>query len=406
LSIAVDKFEFAGAKFIGGGWEGLATWYDKVTDDRYNKPLDSDDKTGFEAIGLRDRVRQVYDRTRGEYRYVSISVGVGGWRPRKASEVAKSRYGDCKDLATLLVSQLRSIGIDAAPALILTRDKGYLDVDFLTTGFNHVIAAAFVGSDTLWMDPTCSHCPLGVLPWTDQYTNALIVRESQSGLVNTPKSTADDNSRIRRSRLTLGSDMHLRIQADIELSGYPAVRLRGQIPHLSRAEKRELAANMFKGGTAIWQIETCGFQNEEDDSKPLMLNIEGQAKKPVRVLKNAAYINACVLYVDAGYADEDLSSRTRPIRLQYPWMIVDSVWFEIDSTSAYDSIRIFDDHSDASSFAYSTVTSLTDSGTVLVVSDLTFFEHEIRAEEFGRLREFENTLSNRSRSLIKVFLKN
>ena len=53
-----------------------------------------------------------------DFRYISISLGDGGFQPRAPAEVVTTRSGDCKDKATLFVALARKLGFKAYPVLL------------------------------------------------------------------------------------------------------------------------------------------------------------------------------------------------------------------------------------------------------------------------------------------------
>lgn len=93
-----------------------------------------------------------------EIRYVSLSVGAGGYFARLPEEVIASGFGDCKDKSLLLRVLLNRLGIDAAVALT-DLDNGYRLPEELPTPFvfDHMILRASLDGQTVWMDPTGSH---------------------------------------------------------------------------------------------------------------------------------------------------------------------------------------------------------------------------------------------------------
>lgn len=89
-------------------------------------------------------------------RYVFAHVGRGGYEPHDAAEVLRNGYGDCKDQSVLAVMLLRKLGIDAAPALIVTRGRGLPDMQIPGVSFDHMIVhiPAQNGLQEIWMDTT------------------------------------------------------------------------------------------------------------------------------------------------------------------------------------------------------------------------------------------------------------
>lgn len=91
----------------------------------------------------------------GGLRYQSISIGTGGFVPRKLNRIWASRSGDCKDASHLLSAVLRQVGMDAVPALVNT-DRGPVLMDEPPSlhAFNHCIVRLRLDGRTYWLDPT------------------------------------------------------------------------------------------------------------------------------------------------------------------------------------------------------------------------------------------------------------
>jgi Domain of Unknown Function with PDB structure (DUF3857) len=93
-----------------------------------------------------------------DLRYVSLSVGAGGYFARAPVEVITSGFGDCKDKSLLLRVLLDRLGVEAAVALT-DLDQGHGLLDELPTPwvFDHMILRATLDGRAVWMDPTGSH---------------------------------------------------------------------------------------------------------------------------------------------------------------------------------------------------------------------------------------------------------
>ncbi len=93
-----------------------------------------------------------------ELRYVSLSVGAGGYFARSPAEVIAAGFGDCKDKSLLLRVMLTRLGVTSAVALT-DLDGGYgLPQELPGLGaFDHMILRATLDGRAVWMDPTGSH---------------------------------------------------------------------------------------------------------------------------------------------------------------------------------------------------------------------------------------------------------
>lgn len=82
----------------------------------------------------------------------------GGLIPRSLQEIESSRYGDCKDLSSLLTALLRALKMDARVALIRRGDNEWgAEPDYKLPSinrFNHAIVYVKDGEKTYWLDPT------------------------------------------------------------------------------------------------------------------------------------------------------------------------------------------------------------------------------------------------------------
>jgi hypothetical protein len=123
-----------------------------------------------------EKARRIYDYVAKDFRYVSLSFGVGRFQPHAASEVLAAGYGDCKDKHTLLQALLRAAGIQSYPVLIGFGRK--LDADVPSPAqFNHVITAAKMGTDWTWLDATQEVAPYGHLLYELRNQHALLASD-------------------------------------------------------------------------------------------------------------------------------------------------------------------------------------------------------------------------------------
>jgi len=90
-----------------------------------------------------------------QIRYVGLEVGAGGYFARPPKSVAQNGFGDCKDKSVLLRTLLMHLGVKAEVALV-NNSQGDVLAELLPSpnAFNHMIVAAYVDDELLWLDPT------------------------------------------------------------------------------------------------------------------------------------------------------------------------------------------------------------------------------------------------------------
>jgi hypothetical protein len=137
-------------------------------------------------------------------RYASVDFGDTSVIPRPPDETLRRQFGDCKDLATLIVGMLRAAGFEAWTALLLTEGHDNFEHMPGLNRFNHVIVRVG-GTAPFWIDGTAfSLYPAGVLPMVDQGRMALVAAPGTTGLVQLPVAAAATNRELREVRAEFG----------------------------------------------------------------------------------------------------------------------------------------------------------------------------------------------------------
>jgi len=225
-------------------WDDVTEWYHSLPEPQI--------KAGKEARELalsliegvdnnRDKLRAIYEWVRDEIRYIAVAIGIGGFQPHPAEEILINRYGDCKDMSTLLCSLAREVGIEAYEVLVSTWQNGDPDTSLPSPfQFNHAIAyCPSVEENGTWMDATEKGCPFGNLPWYDQELPVLVVgKEGKAEIITTPSLPADSNLAQIDWYVELKENGAATIKGKIVYKGAPATEMRELISFASNDAQR------------------------------------------------------------------------------------------------------------------------------------------------------------------------
>ena len=259
-------------------WDELGKWYAGLERDRRKPGNDLSAKAKDLTKGLtadRERVQAVYDYVAKNYRYVSLSFGLGRYQPHGAAEVFKNQYGDCKDKQTLLAAMLDSLGYNMNTVLIHSRHK--LDEDVPSpVQFDHVIGNLKLGDAILWMDTTAEVAPVGMLLLPLRSKKALqIEADGSTKLVATPSNIPYDAS----SRYELEGQVtelgKLQAHAKLTARGDGEVILRGALRRLAEAQWNDV----FSSALVLWgmrggKVSNVKTSDLNDTSKPLVAEFD------------------------------------------------------------------------------------------------------------------------------------
>lgn len=241
VHIAPEEFKVGRLQGRTDSWDALGRWYWELTREQIQlRPEQAREVERHvkDKVGERTRASALKDWVSDQWRYVAIEVGLGGWRPNRARDVFANRYGDCKDVVFLWIAMMRTIGLEAYPALVRARNPLSIDADFPKDWFDHVIGMTIINGDTLWADLSDSRYPLGTLPRSCESRSALVVGDFGGRLIGTAGRRADQNTMTTRIDGKLYPNGDLAFTAGVYASGHFA----RQLPLEGRLDPQTAAA--------------------------------------------------------------------------------------------------------------------------------------------------------------------
>jgi hypothetical protein len=254
-------------------WDDVAGWYHELIEPQMKagqeiKKIGANLTKDIEK--KEDKLRVIYEWVRDEVRYIAVEIGIGAHKPHPAEEIFVNRYGDCKDMTTLLCAISREAGLDVYQALISTRQNGIPDTSLAAPSqFNHVIAyCPSAGKNGIWMDATAKGCSFGQLPWYDQELPVLLIaKNGKAEILTTPHIPVDSNSTMIDWQVELKSSGAAAINGKTILRGSAAHELREDLYYSSPSERRrwlETSLALHCSGAKLDSFQIRGLKPVSD----------------------------------------------------------------------------------------------------------------------------------------------
>ncbi len=195
--------------------------------------------------GRRAQAEAIYHWVSTNIRFVAIAIDVGGVVPHAADEIAKVRYGDCKDHTTILMALLTARGISSNPVLVNADFVFWKPaVASLPGVYNHVIL--HIPEFDVYLDSTAQFASFGTLKMPLRGKSALVADvKGQAKVVTLPLAVPEQNQVHKAMKLVIKANGTLIGHADVKSRGIWAGVFRDLSANLPQGEEAQIAAEVL-----------------------------------------------------------------------------------------------------------------------------------------------------------------
>lgn len=211
VRVAFDNFQLKGVSGFATDWEEFGSWMEnELLADMRNLP----GATVTRAQNLvanettnEGKARKIYQFVQDKVRYISIQIGIGGWKPMSASEVDKLGYGDCKALTNYTKALLDAVGVPSYYTVVYGKTSKWdiLD-DFASIQGNHVILGVPDGDDITWLECTSQDAPYGFIGDFTDDRNVLILTPQGGKITRTKAYETSENLQESVSKVEIDAN--------------------------------------------------------------------------------------------------------------------------------------------------------------------------------------------------------
>ncbi len=240
----------------------------------------------------RDKAKAIYLWVQNHVKYVAFEEGLEGFIPRQAAEVCAKRYGDCKDMASILTAMCKLGGLSAHFTWIGTRaiPYSYKEVP-LPYADNHMICAVKLGAEWIFLDATDPNCIFGLPTAGIQGKEALIsINPQKYELIKVPVVPAEYSVITDSTFLSIDNKM-LSGKCSVDYTGYFGTDVYGSLTYnKGEDEKVYVRGRMAKGSNKfIMKDYKIGLTNSTDKAANISSNFE--IPDYIKSISDEIYIN-------------------------------------------------------------------------------------------------------------------
>lgn len=262
----LERFWLEGVEGTAKSWKDFGLWM-KNSFLSQDEPINEETKqkiirlVGNETDPVK-KAKIVYQFMQDKTRYVSIQLGIGGWKPMLANDVDRLAYGDCKALSNYTNALLKLVGVESYYTIIYGGNKRNIEQDIICMQGNHVILAIPNNNSLTFLECTSQMAPFGFEGDFTDDRYALIIKPDGGEIVKTKAYTDKDNLQKIKASYTISNTGELVGEVETKSKGIAY----DNSYHIEK-ESPEKIANYYKetfGNLMNLTIKKVNFTNDKD----------------------------------------------------------------------------------------------------------------------------------------------
>lgn len=210
------------------------------------------------------KAKIVYKYMQEKTRYVSVQVGIGGFKPMLAMDVDRLGYGDCKALSNYTRALLSVVDVPSYyTELYGSNDKMDIQSDFFSIQGNHVILCIPNKENYIWLECTSQDDPFGYQGTFTDDRNVLVIKPEGGEIVRTKLYEDSGNTQISSGTYSLSKegDFSGKITIVSEGSQYNQKAVLENLP----PTEREAHYKKYWANISNLKINNIAFSNDKEN---------------------------------------------------------------------------------------------------------------------------------------------
>jgi len=297
VSFMIESYEDNGTeKKVLSSTQDLYNWYSSMVEG-VNTDISDDLKALTDSItdGMNDdfeKIKAVYYWVQDNIKYVAIEDGYSGFIPNQANDIFHRRYGDCKDMSSIITSMLNHAKVPAYLTWVGTRDIPYSYEEMHNPSVdNHMIAAAEYNDSIIFMDGTASFLPIDLPSSFIQSKQAMIgINDKEYKLERVPVPPMNKN--IYKDSVNINiDDMLIKGEASALFTGYHKYDIAALLIRRPETKYKEIMSASLEKGSNKFKLDSLHIDGLDKRETPLQIDYSFVIPSYIKKINDEMYIN-------------------------------------------------------------------------------------------------------------------
>ncbi|HVN47583.1 MAG TPA: transglutaminase domain-containing protein [Bacteroidota bacterium] len=305
----------------GGTKKVISDWMlfndDLLKDEHFGDCIDVTRRVRKQAEELTTGLSTCEEKMTAIYNWVSQSIV---WNHRNrifaeqdVNDVLESKKGSNADITFLLLSLLKSAGIEGDPVILSTRDNGSVQDWYpILSQFNYVLAKVAINGQDYFLDATNPSRPMELIPTKIINVKGFVVKKNGGVWVKITSQKQYNN--VSLAVLTLHEDGTLDGTMEDSYREYASLFMRQD---LKDKKEMDIAKETFNTEQQGITIDSVHIANKDSINAPLTLKVWINAQTYAQSAGDMIYINPQILH---RMQENSFKDRTRLFPIDYGYL--------------------------------------------------------------------------------------
>jgi len=295
--------------------DGLYNWYYSLVEDLNMKEDSALKKVTLNLIenikAKDDKARVIFNWVQDNIKYVAFEDGMGGFVPRSAGSVCRKRYGDCKDMTSIITEMMKYAGIEANITWIGSDDLPYDYTEIATPIVDNHMIASYRNKENkiVILDAVGTYTPYGYPTEFIQGKQALISKGKDNyEIFRVPVVKKEKNMEYDYISMKLEGEK-LVGTGKIEAKGYKKINYVQKLLNMNSAEdQRSYIESYLEKGNNKFRVDNSNFIGLKNRDTSLTINYAFNLGDYSKTVKDETYVN---LNLDRDFKNSKLDVEER-----------------------------------------------------------------------------------------------
>jgi transglutaminase-like putative cysteine protease len=274
-----------------------------------------------------DKIKSIFYWVKNNIKYIAFENGYEGFIPREANLVFERKFGDCKDMASIISGMAKYANIQNVNlAWIGTRTIPYSYAEIPTPSVdNHMIAVFKDGEDYLFLDATDKETRYGIPTAFIQGKEAMLNENGSYKIIPVPVVSAEKNEIKEVVKLAIEKNKLIG-SGKLELQGYNRSHTLSRIGDASNKTRFEMIKEIVLKGNNKFNLKEYSEENQEERDKPYVINFNFDLDNYIVKVDKEIYIN---LFLDKIY-DKMIIEKDRISKYEFEFLTHFNTRYELE----------------------------------------------------------------------------